>query len=61
MNPTLTGVLIGAMAGILGGYLSGWQQGRLEYQKWQRSRHDDTAKEINLAATEPMKKMAATA
>ncbi|MBI5294253.1 MAG: hypothetical protein HY869_02175 [Chloroflexi bacterium] len=61
MDPTLTGVLIGAIAGILGGYLSGWQQARLERQKWQRSRQDDTAKEISLAVAELMKKMAATA
>ena len=61
MDPTLLGVLIGAGAGILGGYLSGWQQARLEYKKWQRTRQDETVKEINLAVTELMKKIATTA
>jgi len=61
MDPTLTGVLIGAVAGILGGYLSGWQHARLEYQKWQRTREDDTVKEISLAIAELMKKMATAA
>ncbi len=61
MDPTLAGVLIGAGAGILGGYISGWQQARLEYKKWQRTRQDETIKEINITVAELMKKMATTA
>jgi len=51
--------LIALVAGLAGGFLAGKQQSSLEYQKWQRSRADDLAKEARLAVAELTKSLGA--
>jgi hypothetical protein len=43
---TIIGAAIGAAAGISGGLLVGWRQGRIEHDKWLRSREDAIAADL---------------
>jgi hypothetical protein len=56
---SVVAALIALVAGLAGGFLAGRQQSSLEYQKWQRSRADDLAKEARLAVAELTKSLGA--
>jgi hypothetical protein len=56
---TVVAALIALVAGLAGGFIAGKQQSTLEYQKWQRGRADDLAKEARLAVAELTKSLGA--